>query len=71
MPPRVRKLIGSVLLIAFVCLYALTAMTIAAAHLPGTSGLVQLVFFVIAGTLWIIPAALLVGWMQKPRVSRT
>ena len=49
MPPRLRKLVGTIVLVAFVCVYALTAMTIAAAKLPGTSGLVQLVYFVVAG----------------------
>ena len=34
-------------------------MTIAAAKLPGTSGWVQLAFFVIAGLAWVIPAAAL------------
>ena len=66
MPPRLRKLVGTILLVAFVSLYALTAMTIAAAKLPGTSGLTQLVFFVVAGTIWIIPAGALIAWMQKP-----
>ena len=49
MPERLRKLVGSVVLVAFVCIYALTAMTIAAAKLPGTSGLAQLVYFTVAG----------------------
>jgi hypothetical protein len=66
MPPRLKKLIGTVLLVAFISLYALTAMTIAAAKLPGSSGLAQLVFFLVAGTIWILPAAALVAWMQKP-----
>ncbi len=66
MPPRLKKLVGTILLVAFVCLYALTAMTIAAAKLPGTSGLVQLAYFVVTGTIWIIPAGALIAWMQKP-----
>ena len=70
MPDRLRKLIGSVLLVVFVCFYALTAMTVAAAKLPGTSGLTQLVFFVIAGTVWVFPAGLLIAWMQKPRAGK-
>jgi hypothetical protein len=66
MPIRLKKLIGTVLLVAFVSLYALTAMTVAAARLPGSSKLTQLVFFVVAGTIWILPAAALIAWMQKP-----
>jgi uncharacterized membrane protein YhaH (DUF805 family) len=66
MPQRLRKLIGTIVLIVFVTIYALSAMTIAAAKLPGTSGWVQLAFFMIAGLAWVVPAAALVYWMQKP-----
>ena len=66
MPQRIRKLVGTVLLVAFVAFYALTAMTVAAAKLPGTSGWVQLAFFVVAGLLWVLPAGVLIAWMAKP-----
>ena len=66
MPQRLRKLVGGIVLIVFVCVYALTAMTVAAAKLPGTSGWTQLAYFAMAGLLWVIPAAALVYWMQKP-----
>ena len=66
MPQRWRKLVGTIVLVLFVVLYALTVMTVAAAKLPGTSGLVQLLFYVIAGLAWVIPAAALIYWMGKP-----
>ena len=66
MPQRIRKLVGAVVLVVFVSVYALAAMTIAAAKLPGTSGLVQLVFFVVAGLAWVLPALPLITWMQRP-----
>ena len=66
MPQRLRKLIGTIVLVVFVSLYALTAMTVAAAKLPGASWLVQLAYFATAGLLWIVPAAPLIKWMQKP-----
>jgi hypothetical protein len=66
MPQRLRKLVGGIVLIVFVCAYALTAMTVAATRLPGTSGWTQLAYFAMAGLLWVIPAAALVYWMQKP-----
>lgn len=66
MPQRARKLIGTVLLVTFIIIYSLTAMTIAAAKLPGTSGLVQLIYYAVAGLLWAAPAAVLIWWMQKP-----
>jgi hypothetical protein len=71
MPEHLRKLIGTVMLVIFICFYALTAMTIAAAKLPGTSGLTQLVYFVVAGLAWVIPAGALIAWMVKPRAKKT
>ena len=66
MPQRIRKLIGGALLVVFVGFYALAAMTVAAAKLPGTSGATQLAFFAAAGLLWVVPAAALVAWMARP-----
>ncbi len=66
MPLRLRKLIGATLLVAFVCLYALIVMTVAAAKLPGTSGLTQLVFYAVAGLAWVVPAGLIIAWMGRP-----
>ena len=71
MPPRVKKLVGSIALVAFICVYALVAMTVASAKLPGTSGLVQLAYFVVAGLLWVIPAAALISWMSKSKAGKT
>ena len=70
MPQRMRKLVGTIILVVFVVLYALAAMTVAAAKLPGTSGWVQLLYFAAAGLLWVLPAAPLVRWMQKPDQPR-
>jgi hypothetical protein len=41
-------------------------MTIAAARLPGTSGLTQTLFFAIGGLIWVIPAGAVIYWMQRP-----
>ncbi len=71
MSSRLRKLVGSVALVAFVSVYALTAMTVAAAKLPGASGMTQLAFFAAAGLVWIIPAAALISWMSKPSGGKT
>ena len=66
MRQRTRKLVGTILLVVFVSFYALAAMTVAAAKLPGTSGWTQLAYFVIAGLAWVIPAGALIYWMQRP-----
>ena len=67
---RARKLLGTIVLVIFVIVYSLTPMTIAAAKLPGTSGMTQLAFYAVAGLLWIIPAGGLIYWMQeKPQMD--
>ena len=70
LPRTVRQFIGAILLVVFVPLYALVAMTIGAARLPGTSTVVQTLFFAIAGLIWVIPAGLIIKWMQRPDVSK-
>ena len=67
MAEKLRKLTGTLALIVLIVIYSLTAMTIAAVKLPGTSGLVQLIYFVVAGLLWVLPAGLIIWWMAKPR----
>lgn len=66
MRQRTRKLIGTVLLGLFVPAYALVVMTIAAAKLPGTGVLAQTIFFALTGLAWIVPAGLVILWMQRP-----
>lgn len=70
MPQRVRKLVGTVVLVVFISVYALLAMTLAAARLPGTSGWTQLLYFVVAGLLWVVPTLPLISWMQRPDQRR-
>ncbi|MCB1501271.1 MAG: DUF2842 domain-containing protein [Bauldia sp.] len=69
MRQRIRKLIGTVFLAVFVPFYALVAMTVAAAKLPGTSVLTQTLFFAIVGLAWVIPAGAVVYWMVRPDKS--
>ena len=67
MAEKLRKLTGTFALVVLIVVYSLTAMTIAAAKLPGTSGLVQLVYYAVAGLLWVLPAGVIIWWMAKPR----
>lgn len=66
MGQRTKKLIGTVVLMLFVPIYALIAMTIAAVRLQDASTLTQTVFFAIAGLIWVIPAGAIIWWMQRP-----
>lgn len=62
---RIRKLIGLVVLLAFMFLYAMLVMTIAVARLP-ENGVIEFVYFLVAGIIWAVPARYLILWMQRP-----
>ncbi|MGI9401300.1 MAG: DUF2842 domain-containing protein [Rhizobiaceae bacterium] len=66
MPQTWRKLIGTVLLFVLVILYALIATTIATARLADSSAWVHLLYFLVTGILWVLPAMALISWMMKP-----
>ena len=70
MTVRTRKLIGSLVLVVFIVLYALAAMEIGAARFAEAPALAQILYFVISGLVWIIPAGLLIRWMQRPDPQR-
>lgn len=65
MPVRLKKLIGTILLIVLVLVYALIATAVAVAQLAESGPLVHLAFFVFSGLLWILPAMLIIRWMLK------
>ncbi len=65
MPVRLRKLIGTVLLVLLVIIYALVATIIAVAQLSESGPLVHLAFFLLSGLLWILPAMAIIKWMTK------
>jgi hypothetical protein len=69
MPIRLKKLIGTVLLVALVIVYALLATMIAVAQLAQSGPLVHFAFFLFSGLLWILPAMAIIKWMmiEKPR----
>lgn len=65
MSSSLRKLIGTVILVITVPVYALIAMVIAVAVLPGVNFWWQLVYYVVAGLLWVPPASALIAWMAR------
>ncbi|KAB0539312.1 DUF2842 domain-containing protein [Pseudochrobactrum algeriensis] len=70
MPVRLKKLIGTVLLVLLIAVYALLATMIAVAHLGQSSVWVQLAYFFFTGFLWILPAMYLLWWMVQPPKAR-
>lgn len=66
MPQTLRKLVGTVALIALVVLYALVATAVAVARLADAPVWAHLLYFLATGLLWVVPAMLLVRWMLRP-----
>lgn len=69
MPQRLRQLIGSLILLALVIVYALIATTVAVAQLGESSAWVHLAYFALTGLLWILPAMWVIKWMLRPRAK--
>jgi len=63
--PSTKKLIGTILILIWVPIYALLAMRIAVSVLPGANPVVELLYYAISGTAWIIPIGLLIPWMSR------
>ena len=60
---RLRILFGTLGLILGLGFYALLIMRLAIAMLPDNP-VVQAIFYLVTGTIWIFPAAKLTKWMQ-------
>ena len=66
MPLRLRKFIGAILLITLVVSWALVAMALAQAPAIEANGLIEVIYYVVAGLAWVLPAMPLVRWMSRP-----
>lgn len=63
---RTRKLIGTIVILAFVMVYALIAVLVAQLKMPGQSWWVQTIFYAVAGLAWVVPLLPLIKWMERP-----
>jgi hypothetical protein len=66
MPIRRRKLIGAIALIVLVVTWALVAMALAQAPVIKANGVVEVIYYVVAGLGWVLPAMPLIRWMSRP-----
>lgn len=66
MPKTLRKLIGTVLIIVLVLVYAFLATMVASATLGSSHWSIHLLYFFLTGLLWILPAMAIIKWMEKP-----
>jgi hypothetical protein len=69
MPIRLRKLIGAVVLIVLVLTWALVAMALAQSPVVKANGLIEVIYYVVAGLGWVLPAMPLVKWMSRPNAA--
>ncbi len=64
---RTRKLIGLIALLVLITVYALLALAAAIVlQVHDASKIVELIYYIIAGLLWVIPAGVIIKWMQRP-----
>jgi uncharacterized membrane protein len=70
MPPRLKRFIGMLILLALVILYALIATTIASYRLAESPWYIHLAFFAFSGLLWVLPAMGVISWMERKPKGR-
>ena len=66
MSVRTRKFVGTVALLVLVCVWGLLAMALAQSVLTDINGFVAVIYYVVAGLGWVVPAMPLISWMAKP-----
>ena len=63
---RTRKFFGTIALLMLVVVWSLLGMTAAQMPWLANSGLLQAVFYVVAGIGWVLPAMPIISWMSRP-----
>jgi hypothetical protein len=63
---RTRKFIGTIALLLLVVVWSLMGMTAAQMPWLANSGLLQAIFYVVAGIGWVLPAMPIISWMARP-----
>jgi len=62
---RTRKLIGAILLLILVAVWAFGAVAVAQFALSRADNLVSALYYLIAGLGWVLPAMPLIAWMSR------
>jgi hypothetical protein len=70
MSMRIRKLVGTVALLALVIVWGLLAMALAQSVLTDINGWVATIYYIVAGLGWVLPTMPLISWMARPDVKR-
>ncbi|MGA2288522.1 DUF2842 domain-containing protein [Bradyrhizobium sp.] len=67
---RTRKFLGTIALLMLVAVWSLLGMAVAQMPWLANSGLLQAIFYVVAGMGWVLPAMPIVSWMARPDLQR-
>ncbi len=62
---RTKKLIGAAIILVWLQVYALLAMAIGIRVLPHAGGILQFLYYAVAGMAWIVPIGLMLPWMSR------
>jgi len=65
MKQRSRKLVGTVVVLVFVCVYALVAMALAQGRITAAPKIWQTIAYVTLGLAWVLPLLPLIRWMER------
>lgn len=65
MTPHTKKLIGAIVILVWLPIYALLAMRLAVSILPDANPFVELLYYAVAGTAWILPIGFMLPWMSR------
>jgi flagellar biogenesis protein FliO len=62
---RLRKFLGAIMLIVLVVAWALVAMALAQSPLIKANGVIEVLYYAVAGLGWVLPAMPLIRWMSR------
>ncbi|GJD72990.1 DUF2842 domain-containing protein [Methylobacterium goesingense] len=62
---RTRSLIGTIVMLAFIIVYAPLAMALADSRISQTPAPVQAILYALLGIAWIFPLMPLISWMGR------
>ena len=65
MSPKFKKLIGTILTLIWLPIYSVAAAGVGVHVLPHANWMVTLLYYLLAGTLWIVPVGLALPWMYR------
>jgi len=66
MRQRTRKAIGTIATVLFLIVYSLIAMGIGGNYVVGSGLILELLYFMVAGALWLPVVMALIRWMARP-----